>query len=865
MLIQDKQGRHCCRNAFLLALLTAILLFTPFIIFDKGNFFFFGDFNVQQVPFYKLAHEAVRTGDVHWNWYTDLGANFIGSYSFYLIGSPFFWLTLLFPTSFVPFLMGPLLMLKHACAAFTACLYLKRFVKNPSYAVFGALLYAFSGFAVYNIFFNHFHEAIIAFPLLLVGLEELMVNRRRGVFALAVGINAFVNYWFFIGEVFFTIIYFFVRMSEKEWQISLRRFFAAVVESVIGLGLAMCLLLPSVLAIMGNPRTGVDSLTNGWNLLLYWHSQMYPAIFTSAFFPPDLPSRPNLFPDRGAKWASLSAFLPLISMSGVIAYMRARRDWLRKILLVSFIIALVPGLNCLFILFNNSYYARWFYMPILLMALASARALENTRINLKRGLLPTAIITFATVFLLAAIPVYDSQEETWSVGLTKYPAMFAAVAAIAVFTLCAFILLVRAWRGHPKGARVFTGALCIASVVYGATFIGMGRACGDNGDFLRETALKGRYELDLPHSDVFARADLYDCMDNLGMYWHLPNIQAFHSIIPVSTMKFYPMVGVKRDVSSKPETKYYALRGLLSVRWQFVKPDAEDDAYLPGFEPQSVQLDYTVMENQYFIPMGFTLDGVMSQSEWEEVPRDQRAMALLKTLVLPDDRMEELKMPAALPRLTKDDCMGMRETAYFDICKTRMAAAGTSFEIDTKGFTSKINLPRENYVFYSVPYDKGWSATVNGEPARIEQADVGFMAVRAPAGENVIRFDYQAPGLAAGCVITAVSILALLVLLLWTKYRKETPVRCRDEFDTEYAELATAAAEDDERALQKEALQKEKLLQPPSEDAEKKETDWSDLPLEWFAESAEEAETEETRSQKSQEKGGQTDGDGKEG
>ena len=210
-LTSQTQNKGSCRRAFLIALVTAAVIFLPFIIWDKGYFFFYGDFNVQQIPFYKLAHEAVRSGDLFWNWYTDLGANFIGSYSFYLLGSPFFWLTLPFPTSFVPHLMGPLLILKHACAAFTGTLYLKRFVKERDYAVFGGLLYAFSGFAVYNVFFNHFHEAIVFFPLLLVGLEELIVHNRRGVFALAVAINAFVNYWFFIGEVVFVVLYFIIR------------------------------------------------------------------------------------------------------------------------------------------------------------------------------------------------------------------------------------------------------------------------------------------------------------------------------------------------------------------------------------------------------------------------------------------------------------------------------------------------------------------------------------------------------------------------------------------------------------------------------------------------------------------------------
>ena len=101
-------------RAFWIAFATAFLFFIPFILFDNGYFLFYGDFNVQQVPFYRMCHDAVRSGNIGWSWTTDLGANFIGSYSFYLLGSPFFWLTIPFPSEAVPYLMGPLLILKFA-------------------------------------------------------------------------------------------------------------------------------------------------------------------------------------------------------------------------------------------------------------------------------------------------------------------------------------------------------------------------------------------------------------------------------------------------------------------------------------------------------------------------------------------------------------------------------------------------------------------------------------------------------------------------------------------------------------------------------------------------------------------------------
>ena len=75
----QQQSRWGHWKAFGLALAMAAVMFLPFVIMDGGCFFYYGDFNVQQIPFYRLAHEAVRSGDIFWSWTTDLGANTIGS------------------------------------------------------------------------------------------------------------------------------------------------------------------------------------------------------------------------------------------------------------------------------------------------------------------------------------------------------------------------------------------------------------------------------------------------------------------------------------------------------------------------------------------------------------------------------------------------------------------------------------------------------------------------------------------------------------------------------------------------------------------------------------------------------------------
>ncbi len=772
-------------KSFLLGLGLAFALFLPFLIVDGGRFLFYGDFNVQQVPFYRLAHDAVRAGEWGWNYRTDLGANFIGSYSFYLLGSPFFWLTLPFPSEWVQFLMGPLLILKFGCATFTGYVYLHRYTKTGEAAMIGAVLYAFSGFSIYNVFFNHFHEAIVFFPLLLAALDEYMATRRRGLFALAVFGCCFVNYYFFVGQVTFTLIYFFLRLLCGSWRISLRDFLLLVLEAVLGVGLACCLLVPSVLAVLQNDR--VDNPINGWNALLYNKNQRYIHIIECFFFPPDLPARPNFTPESESKWASLGAWLPLFGMTGVLGWLQLRRKhWLKKMLYVLFVMALIPFLNAAFQLFNSSYYARWFYMLTLMMALATILALEEQRTNWKRALTWSFAITAAIAGLIGGTPVLATQdgERTVTFGLEQYPARFWATVAVSALSLAGVGYLFRFRRGEGKGfTRSVTALLSVTVVLYGVFFIATGKTQTEYvWDHLIPYSLNGGKDIDLTDLQE-CRSDFYESVDNAGMFWEIPNIQAFHSIVPGSVMEFYKSIGVTRDVASRPGTDHYSLRGLVSVHWLF--DDDHDDTYFAGEEISDPAMPgwvyygnangFDIWENQNYIPMGFSYEYFITRSDWEKLGETDRERCMLRALVIEDE--DRIAMEAFLRELPQDQRTFLRAD-YEKDCADRAATAGETFQYTQSGFLAERNAPREQVVFFSVPWESGWSAKVNGEDAAIYRVNVGFMAVLVPQGERVgIEFTYRTPGLSAGVLITVVSALVLAGYLFLARRwrRREAP------------------------------------------------------------------------------------------
>lgn len=756
--------------AFGLGFLSLLIVLLPLMIMDQGYFIYYGDFVSQQLPFYELANDAVRDGQLGWNWYTDLGGSFIGSYSFYLFGSPFFWLSTILPENWVLYAIPWLLCLKHGIASLTAYAYIRRFVQNKNAAVIGGLLYAFSGFQMFNIFFNHFQDVTALFPLMLIAMEELVNNNRRGWFAVIVAVMAINNYFFFTGQVVFLLLYFFIRLRCKDFHITWKKFLALAIEAVLGVCIACAVLLPSALAVMENSR--VSSSLYGQNMIMYGDKTRILRIIQSFFMIPDAPARPNLFSTANGKWASIGGYLPLFSMAGVIAFMgKKKKHWATILLWICILCAFVPVLNSAFYLFNSSYYARWYYMPILIMAMMTAYALDNTEIDWKNGIRTCAVmlIVFAVIFCL---PTQNEEEETEFFAFANIPQYFCVVMAMCILCLigCYYICALRAQKKPFLQKAVLLTAL--ASAVCTGTIVYFGKYIGTDADKYIATAIQGEENISISYendeADYF-RVDISENYDNYPMFWGLSSMRTFHSTVSVSIMEFYDSIGITRDVASRAEPKNYTLRGLFSVKYYFERIediDEENPFDIPGFTYLKSENGFHIYENEYFIPMGFTYDTYVTEEMLTGRTDATRERLLIHSLVLSEEQAENYK-DIIVPADSKS--LSLSEEQYLKVCEAHAEEACEEFEYDSYHFAGKITLTRPKLVFFSVPYDKGWTATVNGEPVAVENVSNGFMAVRCETGENEIVFSYETPGLKAGMLIALGGILLLAVYLAFSK------------------------------------------------------------------------------------------------
>lgn len=774
-------------RVFLLCFLVAAALFLPHCIADAvwggGYFHYAGDFNDQQINFYQYANNFVKQGGT-FSWATDLGSGFVNAYSFYLLGSPFFWLTLWVPSRLMPWMMVPLLCLKMALAGGGGYLWARRWVRSEDWSMVAGCLYAFSGFTVYNIFFNHFLDVVALFPYMLASLDDAVLDGKRGRFPFWVALNLVNNYFFFAGQAVFLILYFLCMLAGRAYKIGPRRFAVLAGETLLGCAMGCVLLIPAGLSLIQNPRT-IDPY-NGYGYLLYGNSQQYGAILYSAFLMPDAPYFRDMFQEGILKHTSMTAYLPLVGIAGGIAFCRGRRSHpFTYIMKACILCAFVPVLNSAFYALNSSYYARWYYMPVLVLCGATAYVLA--RPHLSEQQVPRAWRVVALVTLSAAafalVPNTD-EEGNFQLGVVDLQPRFWGIFAVSVLGVLLFWALWKLARNRRGWAKAMLAGVLAFSFFYGTVHLSLTKypQWGTDSDLIAET-YDSVAELDeLLPEDAFYRLDAYGAHSNLGLWFDKSCLQFFNSTVAPSIMEFYPEVGVTRDVNSKPDAQNYALRGLLSVRYTLVAKDSADDwdgENLSGWTLCGQTSAYDVYQNDNWVPMGFTYDFYVTKAQLDTVPEKERAQILMRALLLDEEQIETYA--GLLDPLPEEELEDRTADRYAEDCTDRRAGGVVEFAANRSGFTAHTNYADQELVFFSVPYDDGFTATVNGVPAVIEKVDNGLMAVLVPAGDADIEFTYHTPGLALSARISLAGVAVYGVYLLFlyrTRKRKLNAESC---------------------------------------------------------------------------------------
>ncbi len=775
----------------------------PFFISRGMPFFYYGDYNVQQIPFYTVAHRAIRDGNFFYLWNMDLGGSLIGSFSFYLLGSPFFWMTIPFPEETIPYMMPFLMAIKICICSMTAYFYIRKKVVRDEAAMIGALLYAFSGFNACNIVFNHFTDIVCFFPLYLYSFEKLMEidhhkdhwlfipsGKKIIFFTLMTTFMAVINYYFFFGEVIFLLLYFVICYVPGNRSVHVARMFLrALSGGVLGVMIGGFYILQAVLGVSGNSR--LSNILLGYDVVSYESMNMLWDILKSMVMIPDIIGKGTVFYTSPVKNASLAVFLPLFGLSGVIAYFiskKNKKDNHKRLLLVCLIMAMIPVGNSAFSLFNESYYARWFYMPILIMSLVTAKMIERGRSEeLKKGTLITSLL-FLLILLISILPSYDDYGDVVYMALISNEkiywrdvigtAVILLLLIISVFVTpkCIRKIKLPFWKGEGlilKKPIMRLEIMLVFTVM--ASIISL-HIVLKNGSGLISNYGKEQWEKQMLYSspdlddDEFYRTETDDTATNYDMFWGYGSLHSFISTIPSKTFDFlYGTEEIKRTVETRIPKESIGLRAILSNKYYLENSLINDKGFfttgkgLDGFGYVNSENGIDIYRNMNYIPMGFTYDYCIKKSEWEKIDDGLKDRLLSVAVILSDKDFEKYKnVISELPKSYYNE--EMPQDVFNQNCFDRAASSCMKFVPDTNGFYAMTsNLLSGKIMFFSIPNMKGFSVKIDGKPAEIIEADYGMMALNIPAGVHEITAEFKPEGFYPGIILSCIGIAVLIV------------------------------------------------------------------------------------------------------
>ena len=756
-----------CLISFLAGVTVFLLSSLPYAAQNGFIFYYYGDFEAQQVTFLVYLRRVLGGMTIpQYDFNAGLGMDFLDAYSFYNLFSPFTLITLLIPEKAIIYAVPFLIALKLGVCSLNGYLYASRFCKDPCYALIAAMLYTFSGYQMTNFVF-HYMDGIALFPLLLYALEAAVTEKRRGLFGIAVALCALTNYYLFVIEAIFVILYFLVRLTDNSFRIGIKDFFCLGFEVFAGTAAAGIVLVPAIVCILESPRLGGSySADNIVQALFYETPWRYARIIQSMFSIPDTQGYTNIFPDfrgeypEGSRWSSQAMYLPLFGMSGVIAYACTyKKSWQKKLIAICCVIAFIPILNSIFSLGRMTYYARWQFAPVLIMSLMTALALENGSSAFRMGIIinGAAVIAFAVFTVIFPI----EKLSLWETGAyysnsQKWTNLLLTAAGLVLTGIMVFVFK-KDCSYSKKAAATVIGAVFVlteSTMLYGM---------GENRT--PELAVRSRKSYpEFEDTSYGKRITAVNHFDNFNILWEEGSLYFFNSAVSPYINEYCEALGfdyynIYRD---------YATECLCSVK-EFVseKNSVADLSDKHIFKEQ--QDIYYIYENPDFIPMGFCYDYCISRERFDALDEVIKSSITLKAMVVDDTSA----VSEYLEEIPEDEIYALDDEQLSEECAKRRENYAESFSTDRNGFTAEITLDSPELVFFSTAYSGGFTAYIDGKAAEIYHANIGFMAVPVPSGTHTVRFEYHSKARNIGTVLSIIGISGLAVytagMMIWRK------------------------------------------------------------------------------------------------
>lgn len=710
------------------------------------------------MEFTNLMNQFFRTRTLpFYSWSMFLGTNFFASQTFYIMGDPFTWASLLLQG--MNFFDRTLIIevIKFFISAFSMYYFLRTIKISSKISFFGSLCYAFSGWAVFFSGQLMFHSFYCLVPLYFCGIEKYLISRKKMLFLVMTSVLLTTQWYFFYTLSFLTPLYYIYRYSliKSNFKEFIPDTMKLIGTYFIGVMIAGIVLIPTICYMDGNNRIGLNTD------LVFQDPQVYLHFLISMFVPNyQYIYGVNIFETDWhvtreiCIWAGSLPALLLIQI-----FWFKDSSYRRKTLLfyaALLLIAVIPMGDAALHGFSDPSF-RWTFLLILFNILTACWMLENyDQVDSSKIISMSIIVAFLCIGI---IPLASFVEGKESLLLSNY------MPQIVLFSCCGLLIILEGQLLKRRAINLLIIITIFEFSLSGGFHYYNNIDYTERGSYLfidQVTHVLQDKDHDLNNYLNYLSPDNYSQYYRVyvpydSLYWsYSHNLSVAYQLngLMIYDSTYSPSINKLAEMS--PDIKVNnsgmmlnienpSLMTFLNVKYALVLDETE----LPqGIQWQLVQDDYRgnirIYENLNYRALGTTYNAVMTYNNFI---RSEKPLENLNDIIVCEsedfDEIEKI--------LHKDGSVEMLQNISYE---------GNQLRGNIDIFDD------DSFMIITLPYDDGWKILINGQEVKKYNVNGGFIGIVLSKGSNDIEMYFIPQGFKFGMFL---SICGLLFAgLMWS-------------------------------------------------------------------------------------------------
>ncbi|MEQ1526912.1 MAG: YfhO family protein, partial [Gallionella sp.] len=626
--------------------------------------------------------------------------------------------------------------------------------------------------------------------LILLSFEMLYLERKWWLFPISIALLAALNVVNLYTCSVFLFLYVVFRVFGDEAG-NFKQFSKLLVSmallGALGILISSVLSLPNLMQMLDSPRvSGEASYVNSLASLPMFElgSGSYLLTLLMRTFSSDLLGNGSAYTGwRNYLEAPMSycGLVTLLLIPQLFTFLRARQRLVYGTILGIFIFAAIfPWFRRGFWLFQGDYFRDYSLYTAVIFILFSVFALDRI---IKGGKVHLMVLIGSLIVLLTLLYFpYSQQHERNDDGL-QFSIDSVIQSKVTLFLILLTLILV---LFSVKRLRQTMPVFLIVMVILELTIL------ADHTVNQRDTLTTEELHKKIGYNDYSNEAitfikqrdkDFFRLEKN---YWSSPikyssfndakvqhyfGSSSYHSFNQINYIKFLSTADVlnakiEEQTRWSPGVKRQPLLQLLTgVRYLLFKGNWKTSLGINYFSEIAKFGDVAVLQFQYALPMGVSYDTYITQSEFNQLDSNRKRIALLKGVMVSDAFTPQI--PATMNALSRNDVAPngySLDELTLDTDKLKANPLHiTSFS--NNHIEGEITVASQQLLFFSIPFDVGWSAQINNQNVEMVMVDGGLSAVFVEPGKNVVELYYFPPFVKMGLLLTVLGVLIFLGLL----------------------------------------------------------------------------------------------------